>query len=155
MAKNKKSDVSAKAAFCKELCKNRGFASAEVTASPADITAIKDGITWYYEIKMTKRTDTYFGAATATEWEQAFRDPNHYRFVVAVTDDEEVDFNFLEFTPEEFMKACTIPPFKIYFNIDLLSGQPKQSKHREGTVSLDEKSFSLLNDVYTKLKTKK
>lgn len=104
---------------------------------------------------MTKRTDTYFGAATATEWEQAFRDPDHYRFVVAVTDDEELNFKFLEFTPHEFMKACTIPPFKIYFNIDLLTGQPKQAKHREGTVSLDEKTFSLLNDVYTKLKTEK
>lgn len=155
MAKNKKSDVSAKAAFCKELLEKRGFVSAEVTASPADITAIKDGVTWYYEIKMTKRNDSYFGAATATEWEQAFRDPDHYRFIVAVTDDEELQFKFLEFTPQEFMKACTIPPFKIYFNIDLLSGQPKQSKHRAGTVSLDETSFSLLNDVYTKLKNAK
>lgn len=155
MTKNKKSDVSAKAAFCKELCKNRGFASAEVTASPADITAIKDGITWYYEIKMTKRTDTYFGAATATEWEQAFRDPEHYRFVVAVTDEKEVEFRFLEFTPQEFMKACTIPPFKVYFNVDLISGQPKQAKHRKGTVALDEESFMLLNDAYTKLKESK
>ena len=155
MAKNKKSDVSAKSAFCKVLLEERGYSSAEVTASPADITAINDGVTWDFEIKMTKRTDTYFGAATATEWEQAFRDPDHYRFVVAVTDDEELNFKFLEFTPHEFMKACTIPPFKIYFNIDLLTGQPKQAKHREGTVSLDEKTFSLLNDVYTKLKTEK
>lgn len=155
MAKNQKSDVSAKAAFCKVLTEERGYTSAEVTASPADVKAIKDGVTWYYEIKMTKRHDSYFGAATATEWEQAFRDPEHYVFVVAVTDDDESEFRFLEFTPQEFMKACTIPPFKIYFNIDLLSGKPKQSMHRPGTVSLDEKSFTLLNDVYTKLKKAK
>lgn len=153
IVKKKNSDVSAKLAFLKELEKY-GYSKAEITASPADITAIKDDITWYYEIKMTKRTDTYFGAATATEWEQAFRDPEHYRFVIAITNDEETDFEFREFTPQEFMKACTIPPFKIYFNIDLKSCQPKQSKHRKGTVSLDEDSFNLLNDVYKKLKKK-
>lgn len=148
---NKKSDVLAKQAFCDEL-KRRGFESAVVTAAPADITAVKDGVTWYFEIKMTKRQDTYFGAATSTEWEQAFRDSEHYRFVIALTDDSESEFRFLEFTPAEFMKACTIPPFKIYFNVDVVLGQPKQSKHREGTVALSEESFEVLNTAFKSLR---
>lgn len=148
---NKKSDVAAKRAFCEELLLKRGYQKAEVTASPADITAVKDGITWYYEIKMTKRKKRYFGAATSTEWEQAFRDPEHYRFVIAITDDEEREFRFMEFTPFEFMKACTIPPFKIYFNIDLESEQPIVSKHYN-TVVLTEESLEVLNSAYKTLR---
>lgn len=149
---NKKSDVAAKQAFCNELLLNRGFKQAKVTASPADITAVKDGITWYYEIKMTKRKNTYFGAATSTEWEQAFRDPEHYRFVIAITDDKELEFRYLEFTPLEFMKACTIPPFKIYFNVDLESEQLKVSNHRRNTVVLTEENFEVLNAAYKTLR---
>lgn len=152
MMNNKKSDVKAKAAFCDELVNNRGYQSAKVTASPADITAVKDDVTWYYEIKMTKRSDTYFGAATATEWEQAFKDPDHFRFVVAITDEQEQEFRYLEFTPAEFMKACTIPPFKVYFNVDLVTGKPKESKHREGTVALNESAFATLNNAYKELR---
>lgn len=148
---NRKSDVAAKRAFCDELLLNRGYQQAKVTASPADITAVKDGVTWYYEIKMTKRKDIYFGAATSTEWEQAFQDPEHYRFVIAITDDEEQEFRFLEFTPSEFMNACTIPPFKIYFNVDLVSEQPRISKHRNNTVALTEQSFDVLNKAYKTL----
>ena len=59
---NKKSDVKAKTAFVEHL-KERGF-DAKVVSKPADILATKDGQTWYFEIKMTKRTDVYFGAAT-------------------------------------------------------------------------------------------
>lgn len=149
---NRKSDVAAKRSFCEELLSNRGFQRAEVTASPADITAVKDGVTWYFEIKMTKREDTYFGAATSTEWEQAFRDPEHYRFIIAMTNDEEQKFKYLEFTPSEFMKACTIPPFKIYFNVDLKAEQPKISKHREDTVVLTEENFEVLNSAYKTLR---
>lgn len=149
---NKKSDVTAKRAFCNELLSNRGYQQAKVTASPADITAMKDGVTWYYEIKMTKRKNTYFGAATFTEWEQAFRDSEHYRFVIAITDDDERNFRFLEFTPYEFMKACTIPPFKINFNIDLVNNPPKISKHRSGTVVLTEQIFEVLNNAYKTLR---
>ena len=50
---NKKSDVKAKKEFVK-LLKNRGF-EASVVSKPADISATKDGQTWYFEIKMTKR----------------------------------------------------------------------------------------------------
>ena len=59
---NKRSDVNAKNEFVK-LLQDRGF-EASVVSKPADIIATKDGQTWYFEIKMTKRTDDYFGAAT-------------------------------------------------------------------------------------------
>lgn len=113
---NKKSDVKAKAAFVKVL-EERGF-QAKVVSKPADIVATKDGQTWYFEIKMTKQKEAYFGAATLTEWEQAMADPSHFRFVVAKTDETESEFEFLEYTPEEFMAFSTIPPFKIFFNIN-------------------------------------
>ena len=114
---NKKSDEKAKTEFVKKL-HERGL-DAAVVSSPADIRATKDGETWYFEIKMTKRTDVYFGAATLTEWRQALADPEHFRFVVAQTDEIEEIFEFLEFTPEEFMEYSTVPPFKIFFSIDL------------------------------------
>ena len=112
---NKKSDVKAKKEFVK-LLNSRGF-EAYIVSKPADIVAKKDGQTWFFEIKMTKRTDVYFGAATLTEWKQAIADSEHFRFVVAKTNEEESEFEFLEYTPEEFMKFSTIPPFKVYFNI--------------------------------------
>ena len=96
--KNKKSDVLAKQAFIKEL-ETRGF-QARVTGAPADITATRDGETWYFEIKMTSRTDTYFGAATLTEWEQAFKTPDRYFFVVAIKKDDDT-FEFKKYTPHD------------------------------------------------------
>jgi len=86
MMKNLKSDIGAKGAFRRELL-SRGF-EARIAKSPADIVATKDGRTWYFEIKMTRRTDTYFGAATLTEWAQALADPDHFRFVVAICKDD-------------------------------------------------------------------
>lgn len=151
---NKKSDVKAKRAFCDELLK-RGYDAADIVSAPADIKATKDGLVWYYEIKMTRRTDTYFGAATATEWAQAFQDPDHYRFVIAQTDENENEFKFLEFTPKEFMKACTIPPFKIYFNIDMQTGTPIESNHRDGTVVLTKEAFDCIHNAYTEAKNTK
>ena len=69
---NLKSDVEAKQAFVQELIA-RGFESVKVTKLPADITATRNGQTYYYEIKYTTRTKLYFGAATLTEWEAALQ----------------------------------------------------------------------------------
>ena len=41
------------------------------------------------------------------------------KFVIAITDDNELEFKFLEYTPEEFLQYSTIPPFKVFFNINL------------------------------------
>lgn len=149
---NKRSDVASKKAFINELLNNRGFDKAEVVAAPADIHAVKDGQDYYFEIKMTKRTDTYFGAATFTEWRQAFNDLEHFRFVVAMTDESENSFEFLEFTPAEMLEASTIPPFKVYFNIDLTTKRPSRSQHRKGTVALTEDNFRVLDAAMQQLR---
>ncbi len=143
---NKKSDVKAKAEFVKCL-QDRGF-EASVVSKPADIMATKDGQTWYFEIKMTKRRDVYFGAATLTEWEQAVADPEHFRFVVAKTDDEEKEFEFLEYTPEEFMNFSTVPPFKIFFNINF-DGSVRTSKT---ATSLTHENLKIMSDCFDRIK---
>lgn len=147
--KNKKSDVKAKEAFVRELV-NRGF-KANVVSTPADIKAEKDGETWYFEIKMTKRQDTYFGAATLTEWRQALLDPEHFRFVVAQTDEEEENFKFIEFDPAEFMGLSTIPPFKIFFNIDF--GECRKKGVRDSkAVKMCQENFDILDEAFNSLK---
>ena len=51
---------------------------------------------------MTRHEDRYFGAATQTEWRQAFKDPAHFRFVVVIADEKDENFRFIEYTPAEF-----------------------------------------------------
>lgn len=48
MNSNKKSDIKAKAAYVEHL-KSNGYSNPKVIASPADITAEKNGNTWYFE----------------------------------------------------------------------------------------------------------
>ena len=147
---NKKSDVAAKQAYVNKL-NAEGF-RAEIAKSPADIVAKKDGETWYFEIKMTHQEERYFGAATQTEWAQAFKDPAHFRFVVAIADETDERFRFLEYTPAEFMEFSTIPPFKVYFNIDFTGKPKKKSKREKKSVSLTEENFLRLNESYNALK---
>lgn len=146
------SDVKAKQAFCNELVNNRGFESATIVASPADIRAVKDGQEWFFEIKMTHRTDICFGAATQTEWAQAFADPDHFRFVVVQADETDTNFQFLEFTPAEMMVGSTIPPFKVYFNIDLVERKVKKSKRiAPSTKTLTKERFTKLHEAFSDL----
>ena len=146
---NKKSDVKAKAEFVKVL-EGRGF-EAKVVSSPADITAVKDGQTWYFEIKMTKRTDVYFGAATLTEWKQAIKDPEHFRFVVAKTNEEDSKFEFLEYTPEEFMGYSTIPPFKVYFNINL-DGKGRKARKARKANALTKENLEVMSECFERIR---
>ncbi len=146
---NKRSDVNAKTAFVK-LLQERGF-EASVVSSPADIKATKDGETWYFEIKMTKRTDVYFGAATLTEWRQALVDSEHFRFVVAKTDEAESAFEFIEYTPAEFMELSTIPPFKVYFNIDF-EKRPKKRGNSKAT-KLTKENFEVMDRCFEEIKS--
>ena len=146
---NKKSDVKAKTEFVK-LLQKRGFEAA-VVSSPADIKATKAGETWYFEIKMTKRTDVYFGAATLTEWKQAMADPEHFRFVVARTDEAESAFEFIEYTPAEFMEFSTIPPFKIFFSIDLEN--PSRKRKGMKAAKLTTGNLKLMEECYDQIKT--
>lgn len=142
---NKKSDVKAKTEFVRRL-QDKGF-NASVVGKPADIVATKDGETWYFEIKMTKQTDVYFGAATLTEWKQAVADSEHFRFVVAKTNEEESEFEFLEYTPDEFMKFSTIPPFKVFFNINF---DGSERKPRRATI-LTRENLEVISECFDKI----
>ena len=143
--RNLKSDVLAKAAFVNTL-ETRGF-NAKVVSSPADIKAVKDGQDWYFEIKMTTHRDRYFGAATMTEWIQALKDPEHFRFVVAI-DLGDGMWEFKEYTPAEFMEYSTIPPFKVYFNLDFTGKFRKKKNGKSRAVRLTLEKFRQLATVY-------
>jgi Holliday junction resolvase len=146
-----KSDKKAKDAYIVHL-KSNGYENVKIINSPVDISAEKNGETYYFEIKMTKKKTKYFGAATLTEWVQAFKTPNHFKFVIAITDVKEEDFKFIEFSPEEFMKHSTIPPFKIYFNINL-EGNSK-NKLRRSAIQLTEATMKLMSEFYNAIKIK-
>jgi hypothetical protein len=120
---NPKSDVGAKAAFKFEL-EERGYTDVRVVSSPADIAAKRDGEDYLFEIKVTTKTTSYFGAATITEWEAALRAPGRFRFVVARQVDG--DWHFHEYSPEEFIQFSDIPPFKVYFRVPLGGALPQQ-----------------------------
>jgi hypothetical protein len=143
-----KSDVQAKKEFVKKLLAD-GFDSAEVKAKPSDIVATKDGETWYYEIKLTDRTDDYFGAATLTEWEQALKTPDYFRFVIAIRHSDE--FEFREFTPDEFMQYSTIPPFKIYFNVNLDGKEKRKTEKPRKAISLTEDKLKDMLELFEKM----
>ena len=149
---NTKSDLKAKTSFASELAR-RGFSDVNIISQPADISAVKDGAQWYFEIKMTKKTGIYFGAATLTEWGQALKDPEHFRFVVAMTDDKEEEFAFKEYTPQEFMDFSSIPPFKVYFNIDLSGKRRKRKSSKEGRAAakMSGENFKVIQEAFCKL----
>lgn len=143
---NKKSDKKAKEAFIQYL-KQNGYQNAEVKSSPCDILAEKDGEKWYFEIKMTTKNDVYFGAATMTEWRQAFKTPDRFRFVIAIVDESQDNgFRFIQLTPQEMMQVSTIPPFKVYFNINL-----QNLDNEKGKKSAKKKALRFTEDVFETL----
>lgn len=140
---NPKSDVAAKEAFKLHL-QGRGFEDVRIIRAPADIAAKRDGVTHYFELKLTSKTGSYFGAATITEWEAALNDPSRFRFVVA----RQINgvWNFREYSPEEFIQFSDIPPFKIFFRIPAGGTIPnaKCGKPRRAVVATLENLRSLI-----------
>lgn len=151
MNRNKKSDVKAKAEYV-EYLKANGYCNPKVIASPADITAEKNGDTWYFEIKKTSQENKYFGAATLTEWIQALKDPDHFRFVIARESNEE-KFDFFEYTPSEFMEITSIPPFKVFFNVDFRK-ETQTSPGKSGAIKATKDRINYLSKVFSDLKNK-
>ena len=150
-----KSDIRAKEAFRQHLVENQGFDTADIVSAPADIKAVKDNETWCFEIKKTTKRK-YFGAATETEWKQAFADPDHYRFVVALTDENEEHFEWFVYTPMELLQVSTIPPFKINFNINLDIPVSEQKCSRRGTtIALSESIFHAISSTFERIRTRK
>ena len=151
MNRNKKSDVKAKAEYV-EYLKANGYCNPKVIASPADITAEKNGDTWYFEIKKTSQENKYFGAATLTEWIQTLKDPDHFRFVIARESNEE-KFDFFEYTPSEFMEISSIPPFKVFFNVDFRK-ETQTSPGKSGATKATKDRINYLSKVFSDLKNK-
>ena len=148
---NPKSDVEAKSAFVKELEKEN-FKDIKIVFSPADIIAVKDGAKYYFEIKFTNQKDKYFGAATLTEWECVINNLDNFLFVVSRQEDNKWIFD--RFSPKEFIKYSTIPPFKIFFNLDLKDFGKKQSDETKALKA----SFNNLEELvsfYKQLKKNK
>ena len=146
-----KNDDPAKQAFIKKLTEEMGYEKAEVKAQPADIIAEKDGVTWYYEIKLTDDAVRCFGAATQTEWRQALLTPETYRFVIAIRKPGQT-FDFRIFTPAEFMEYSTVPPFKVYFNISLDESKPKKRSKNRTAIKLTPEIFNRIDQVFQEIK---
>lgn len=147
---NLKSDVNAKVAFIEEL-HSRGFDSAKITRSPADITATKNGRTFYFEIKYTTQSKAYFGAATLTEWEAALHNEDCYYFVVASKRDGV--WYFHEYTPTEFIEFSTIPPFKAYFNVDVNLERDVRPRGNTKSVRLTRERIEKMCNLFNSFRT--
>lgn len=131
---NLKSDVGAKTAYKKYLEENEDYDSVKITASPADITAINGKTKDFFEIKFTRQKEKYFGAATLTEWAAAIENPNHFWFVIAI--EKKDGWEFIKYSPSEFMEFNTIPPFKTYFTLSISNGKSLPSKKETKSVRL-------------------
>lgn len=86
----------------------------------ADIIVNKNGLDYYFEIKETSAEKSCFGAATLTEWRCALDNEGRYFFVLVKKGSEDTLPQFIIYTPEEFLKFTTLPPFKFNFNINSL-----------------------------------
>ena len=150
----------------KKILERNGF-KAEITKEPADISATKDGVQWWFEIKYTLKDDSYYGGSTETEWQKAFEHQDHYRFVVIQTDERGRKFDWEAYSPQEFLKICRIPPFHITFNIPLpITPRGKQRTEAEKlqespkltykkptrkikSIPLTKEIFEKIHDVYS------
>tara|TARA_B100000287_G_C20085345_1_gene564117 strand:- start:43 stop:546 length:504 start_codon:yes stop_codon:yes gene_type:complete len=149
------SDVDAKNAYVKHL-KSKGYKSVKIISAPADISAKKNGEVFYFEIKKTLKKDSYWGAASLTEWVAALENKSNYLFVIAKSLKNE-EWKFTEYTPDEFMEFSTIPPFKFYFTVPLT--EPKMQKFKLGTLNRSRRALAAteenileLKNIYKKLK---
>ena len=149
MPENLKSDVAAKEAFRDELLR-RDYHTARITGSPADITATKDGDTFYFEVKFTRQSSTYFGAATLTEWEAALQNESRFTFVVAFVRDG--SWAFHEYTPDEFMQMSYIPPFKVFFNVAVGGDRVVMSRNGSGAVSLTRRRLTMMSELFSRFR---
>jgi hypothetical protein len=145
---NLKSDVPAKEAFKIFLENKKEYGSVKITNSPADITAIKNDEKYFFEIKFTRQEKNYFGAATLTEWRAALENPNRFWFVIAIKRGE--IWEFKEYSPSQFIRFNTIPPFKTYFNLSM--SKDTQSKRITKSVRLTEKNIKKMIEFMESLK---
>ena len=112
--------------------RNQGFTSVKKINHPVDLSVNRNGKRYWIEVKYTEQPESYFGAATITEWECALDNIDSFFFLIANKPngvDSNSNWRFELIEPKEFMKYSTIVPFKINFNLDLV-GERKQPKRR-------------------------
>lgn len=150
MAKTKAPEKLVKKEFCKIL-EERGFQNVKIAKTPADITAELNGEQWWFEIKSTVEPEKCWGSSSETEWKKAFEDPNHFRFVVIWTTSQLKKLEYLEYTPEEFMRFCYVTPFSVQFNI------PTSVPNKEGNMSFgfNKEVFNKLHSLYDEIRKSK
>lgn len=148
---NLKSDVPAKLAFIQNLLLVQGFDEARITGKPADITARKGDQIFYFEIKFTAQSKSYFGAATLTEWDAALAREEHYRFVIAIKKND--DWTFREYTPQEFMQFSYIPPFKVFFSVPVGDHRIPILKVPSKRVQMTRDRMSVMVAIYKKFRS--
>jgi hypothetical protein len=146
---NLKSDVPAKLAFVQTLLA-QGFTGVRVTSRPADITAHKEGQTFYFEVKYTGQAERYFGAATLTEWKAALEHEENYRFVIESKRVEE--WIFREYTPSEFMEFSYIPPFKVFFNVLMSNTEVRRSNFVSRRVAMTRDRLAAMVSLFEKFR---
>ena len=150
------SDVDAKNAYVKHL-ETKGYKSIKIISAPADISAKKNGEVFYFEIKKTLKKDSYWGAASLTEWVAALENKSNYLFVIAKSLKNE-EWKFTEYTPDEFLEFSIIPPFKFNFTVPLTEEEMQKFKNRDtnnksrrALVATEENILELKN-IYKELK---
>lgn len=114
-----------------------------------DLIGKRNGEKVYIEIKWTSKKDC-FGAATLTEWTPYLEGKNlDFVVVKGESNQDPKDWEYKVYSPKEFMKYSTIPPFKVNFNIDI----DDEYKHTNHPKALDAKKEYLakLYDIYQKL----
>lgn len=151
--KEELSDKKAKVAFVQELI-DREYSNVKIIREPADIVAQMNGERFFFEIKKTSADKEYFGAATLTEWRSAYENPDNYFFVVC--HEVQSSFSFAIYSPKEFEKFSTIPPFKIFFNIPV-NGKNKaiQSRGNKSAIRLTKNRLKKLDELFSRLKEEK
>ena len=147
---SRKSDVDAKKAYSEYLI-SQGYKNIKIISSPSDISAEKNGEVFYFEIKKTSNKEYYFGAATLTEWVGALENKSNYFFVVALSLGNQ-KWEFTEYTPEEFIKYSTIPPFKIFFRVPISEKEKSKKRRNISAVTVSEDKINKLKKVYDELK---
>ena len=121
---------------------NEGYTNVEQINHPVDLCANKGGRKFWIEVKYTGKEESYFGAATTTEWECALDNPNTFFFLIAKKPGGVEENSFWDFeliTPEEFIKYSTIVPFKIYFTLPL--SRPRSPPNRRSAIQATEQNL--------------
>jgi hypothetical protein len=111
---------------------------------------MKDGQCWLFEVKFTRARTNCFGAATLTEWIAAADQPERFRFVVAY--EREGSWRFDLYSPDEFLAFSSIPPYKVYFNVPLDGGAPRERKATSRKVHLTKGRLRRLREQFDELR---